>query len=86
MTIRSALRLAVKDGLLLSNPAEAVEPLGTEDSETREPFSLVEVEALFAAAPDAEWRALMHIAFYRNFQPESDAFPVAKLVKSMACG
>jgi integrase len=25
---------------------------------------LVEVEALFAAAPDAEWRALMHIAFY----------------------
>ena len=55
--MRSCFGAAVREGALVTNPAGPVETLPETDSETREPFTWNEVEALLAHCPDAEWRA-----------------------------
>ncbi|MFZ4765943.1 MAG: tyrosine-type recombinase/integrase [Roseimicrobium sp.] len=59
MPFRKAQRL----GIIKLNPAEAVESLDG-GSERRQPFTLEQVRAIVAAAPDAEWRGLIMLGFY----------------------
>ena len=64
VSVSAALRLAVRDGILLGNPAAGVEPIGAGDSVERKPFTPAEVASLLDAAPTVEWRGLMSLAFW----------------------
>jgi integrase len=57
--MRSCFQAAVKEGVLLANPAASVETLPETDSVTREPFTWSEVENILSACPDDEWKALV---------------------------
>jgi integrase len=57
--LRSCFGAAVKEGVLLANPAASVETLPEVDSKTREPFTWGEVENILTACPDDEWRAMV---------------------------
>ena len=56
--IRSCFQAAVREGVLVTNPAAPVEFLPETDSSTRQPFSWAEVEDILRACPDDEWRAV----------------------------
>ncbi|MBX3743652.1 MAG: tyrosine-type recombinase/integrase [Akkermansiaceae bacterium] len=57
--IRSCITSAVKEGLLPRNPASTVSVLSEEDSVSREPFTIEEVQKLIHAAPSKEWKGLI---------------------------
>lgn len=61
--ISMPFRKAQKLGIIRLNPAEGVDSLES-DSERRSPFTLEQVRAILAHAPDAEWRGLIMLAFY----------------------
>lgn len=56
-------RKAHKLGIIRINPAEAVENLEAE-SERREPFTIDQVRAILAHAPDNDWRGMIRFGFY----------------------
>lgn len=56
-------RKAQKLGIIRVNPAEGVESLES-DSERREPFTLDQVRAILAHAPDDDWRGMIRLGFY----------------------
>lgn len=56
-------RKAHKLGIIRINPAEAVETL-EDDRERREPFTLDQVRAILAHAPDDDWRGMIRLGFY----------------------
>jgi integrase len=57
--ISSALRTAVREGLLVHNPASGLDPLDTSDSTGRLPFSTTEIAKLVKHAPSDDWRGLI---------------------------
>ena len=61
--ISMPFRKAQKLGIIKLNPAEGVESL-TCDSERREPFTIEQVRAILARAPDEEWRGLILLGLY----------------------
>lgn len=61
-TLRSALGSARRQGLILTNPAEAID-LPTNRPCTRETFASDELRALLGAAPE-EWQTLILLGFY----------------------
>ena len=61
-TVRSVLDSARRQGLIPSNPAEAID-LPTNRPNTREVFTPGELRALLAAAP-SEWRTLILCGYY----------------------
>lgn len=56
-------RKAHKLGIIRINPAEAVETL-EDDRERREPFTLEQVRAILAHAPNDDWRGMIRLGFY----------------------
>jgi integrase len=56
------LRAAARNGYLLRNPCDAVEALAT-DSESKQPFTIDQVEKLLAAA-EGEWRGMILVGLY----------------------
>lgn len=61
--ITMPFRKAQKLGIIRVNPAEGVEALEC-DGERREPFTLDQVRAILAHAPDDEWRGMIRMGFY----------------------
>lgn len=57
--VGSALRAAVKEGLLLRSPIANLEPLPEDDSVKRQPFTAEEVAKLVKHAPTEEWRGVI---------------------------
>jgi hypothetical protein len=57
--VASMFRAAMKDGLILTNPAAALEPLPELDSAERDVFTVAEVGRLVAAAGKFNWQAGM---------------------------
>ena len=68
VTVSAGLRQAVRDKLLLANPADGLERPKTTDSEVRQPFTHGEVDAMLAAAPSAEWRALIAAGYFAGLR------------------
>ena len=65
-TLRIALNVARKQGMILSNPAEAVEIL-PEDSVNRQPFAREQIADLLATA-DEEWRGMILLGAYHGLR------------------
>jgi integrase len=61
--ISMPFRKAQKLGIIKLNPAEGVETLDC-DSERRDPFTMDQVRAILAHAPDDEWRGLILLGLY----------------------
>jgi len=61
-TLSAALNRARMLGIILTNPAEAVE-IGETDSLGKLPFSAAQVLALWTAADD-DWKGMTHLGFY----------------------
>lgn len=61
--ISMPFRKAQKLGIIKLNPAEGVESLDN-DSERRQPFTIEQVRAIIAHAPDDEWRGMIRLGFY----------------------
>lgn len=57
--IGSAFRTAVREGLLIHNPASGLDPLDTSDSTVRSPFTSAELFRLLLHAPSADWRGVI---------------------------
>lgn len=66
--IGAAYRAAIRDGLVGFNPVGALEPIPTDDSQSRKPFSGAEVAALLKAAPSREWRGLILVAAFTGLR------------------
>jgi integrase len=62
--VRSCLRAAAREGLLVRNPASNVEHLAEDDSVSREPFSIQEVAQLVAKAPSDDWKGMVLLGAY----------------------
>jgi integrase len=60
--VASMFRAAMKDGLILANPAAALERLPELDSAERDVFTVAEVGKLVNAAGNVEWQAGMFAA------------------------
>jgi integrase len=60
--IAMPLRAAARNGYLLRNPCDAVETLAT-DTESKQPFTMEQVEKLLAAA-EGEWRGMILVGLY----------------------
>lgn len=65
--VSSAFRAAVREGILLRNPAEGLEYLPKEDSTRREPFAPEELRALLRHA-DREWGLAIRIGYYTGLR------------------
>jgi integrase len=65
-TLRIALNTARRRGMILSNPAEAVEAL-PENSVTRDVSTREQIQALLAAA-DVEWRGMILLGAYHGLR------------------
>ena len=57
--IGSALRTAVREGLLVHNPASGLDPLENTDSTTRMPFAAKDLALLVKHAPSSDWRGII---------------------------
>jgi integrase len=57
--IGSALRTAVREGLLGHNPASGLDPLEATDSTARSPFAAKELALLVKHAPSEDWRGVI---------------------------
>lgn len=65
--VGSAFSLAVKDGLLLSNPVAGVEALPETDSTERKPFTETEMKAIFSNLK-GEWKALAALGAFTGLR------------------
>lgn len=65
--IASALRVAVKEGLIVHNVAAAVDPLPV-DRHERQPFTAKEVGALLRHASSEDWRGLILIGVFTGLR------------------
>ena len=61
--ISGVLAKAVRDGLIRRNPALGIEKLPEDDSVSREPFTLEEVEKILAKCDD-DWKGVVLLGFY----------------------
>jgi integrase len=61
--LRTCLGLAVKQGLITTNPAMAVDLLSTEETNKR-PLTRAEVARIIAASPDDEWVGMNKVGYY----------------------
>ena len=66
--IGAAFRAGIREGLITFNPCAALEPLSTEDSIDRKPFTLEEVCRLLEEAPTMEWRGLILVAAFTGLR------------------
>jgi len=67
--IGSALRTAVREGLLIHNPASGLDPLDTSDSSiSRTPFLARELALLVKHAPSDDWRGVILCGLYAGLR------------------
>lgn len=66
-------RHAMKDGLILANPAAALSRLPELDSAEREVFTVAEVGKMVNAAGNLDWQAGMFSASDSNHRPNEPA-------------
>ncbi|WP_367874023.1 tyrosine-type recombinase/integrase [Luteolibacter sp. Populi] len=64
----AAFRAAIREGLVVSNPCASLDPLGTEDSMDRKPFTIAEVVSLMEFAPTPEWSGLILAAAFTGLR------------------
>ncbi len=62
--VRTVFRDAVKDDLLIKNPADSVNSLDEDDSVEREPFTYKDVKKILKATPSSDWRGVILIGAY----------------------
>jgi integrase len=62
-TLRAALEKAVRQGVILHNPAKAVDPIELAGDE-KMPFTREEVASLLKAAGDTDWRGMIAIGAF----------------------
>jgi integrase len=65
-TLNTPFALALRQGLILSNPVAAAEPLKAE-KENREPFTFEEIRQLIAAA-DGEWKTAIILGAFTGLR------------------
>ncbi len=66
--IGAAFRAAIREGLVEFNPCSALDPVATDDSLDRKPFTIAEVSILLGAAETEEWRGLILIAAFTGLR------------------
>lgn len=66
--IASALRSAIRDGLLTYNPASGLDPLDYDDSTERKPFIPAELFRLIEHAPSEDWKGVILCGTYAGLR------------------
>jgi integrase len=61
--IKMVCRAAKKDGYIVEDPAEFVDPVRNESEDTRRPFTIPEIQRVLAVA-NAEWQSLIKFGLY----------------------
>jgi len=67
-TVTSLFASAVLEGLIDSNPAQALKKLDEDEVMQRQPFMLTEVDTLIKAAPNRDWRGLITIGAFTGLR------------------
>jgi integrase len=67
-TITSFFASAVLEGLIDTNPAQALAKLKADEVLRRQPFTLTEVDTLIKSAPDRDWRGLITIGAFTGLR------------------
>lgn len=66
--VRSIFRDAVKASLIIHNPADAVKQVKEDDSTSREPFTVREIERLISAATSADWKGMILLGAFAGIR------------------
>lgn len=66
--VGSMLRAALREGLILHNPATALEPKSSKPEVTRKPFTIAEVTKLVNAAPTEDWEGVILLGAFAGLR------------------
>lgn len=66
--IGAMYRAAIREGVTVGNPVDAIEFLPQTDSVSRKPFTVGEVQRLVAAAPTPDWKGLILVGAYAGLR------------------
>lgn len=66
--VGSMFRAALREGLILHNPATALEPKSSKPEVTRKPFTIEEVTKMVKAAPNPEWQGVILLGAFAGLR------------------